>query len=285
MAGSQSTAADTVRERLAPPALVVGLALGIVLALVLLFNPRSFLRAIKHSHASSVDLYFVKAVAQRDHDDAVMLLLARRETETGHNMAAIRILASMLAARPRLSLQERVRWLYYQDLLAVNYRYRQGSLDRERNEQALRSLIGQLRPGADRHALRGLAREALAVHDDGVAVAIYRDLAHRDGAHRSTLYALAATATLGLHHPREAARLYFSAQAYAPTPAAATRYFLAALAVLQSHDQVALALREGRRHLAGLAYEPTALRRLIALARAADEPYVAAYYARRLLLM
>ena len=285
MATLRSSAPDIVRERFAPPALIAGLALGIVLALALLFDPRSFLQRIRHSHAASVDLYFVKALAHITRDRSVMLLLARREVETGHNIAALRLLASMLAATPSLGFQERVRWLYYRDLLAINYRTPQGTPARARNEHALRLLIGQLRAGANERALYGLAQEATLVHDEGAAMSIYQGLAHRNHAQRSKLYALAATAAEGLHHPREAARLYFLAQTYASTRKAATRDFLAALQVLQSHNEPLLALREGGRHLGRLADDPAILRRLIVLARAADKPKIAAAYARRLLRM
>ncbi len=285
MAISRSTAPDVVRERLAPPALIVGLALGIVLALALLFDPRSFLQRIRHSHAASVDLYFVQELARIIHTRGVTLLLARREIETGHNVAALRLLAPMLATTTKPGFQEQVRWLYYRNLLAVNDRSPQGSPARARNEHALRLLISQLRAGANEHALYRLAHEATLVHDEGTAIRIYRDLARRNGAHRSKLYALAAAAADGLHHPREAARLDFAAQASASTRAAATRYFLAALRVLQSHNQPLLALREGGRHLGLLADEAAVLRRLVILALAADKPKIAAHYARRLLIM
>ena len=285
MVASRFAAPDIARERLAPPALVAGLALGIVLTLVLLFNPASFLQRIQHSHAPAVDLYFVKAAARHTHSNAVMLLLARREIDAGHDLAALRVLAPLMPHAAGHAYRQRLRWLTYRDLLGVNYRYPKGSARRARNEHALRLLIGQLRHGAGPQTLQALAREAVAIHDGGAAVAIYRGLARHDRAHRAALYALAANAADGLDHPREAARLDFAAQHYAATRAAEARYFLAAVQVLQSHNDVAMAAAEGGRHLAGLRHDPAILRRMIALARAANRPHTAARYARRLLGM
>jgi hypothetical protein len=285
MVTSRFAAPDIARERLAPPVLVVGLALGIVLTLVLLFNPASFLRRIQHSHAPAVDLYFVKAAARDAHGSAIMLLLARREIEAGHDLAALRVLAPLMPKAAGGVYQQRLRWLTYRDLLGVNYRYPKGSAQRMRNEHTLRLLISQLRRGAGPRALRALAREAIAIHDGATAVTIYRGLARHDRARRAALYALAAGAADGLDHPREAARLDFAAQRYASTRSAETRYFLAALQVLQGHDEVLMAVAEGGRHLAGLGRNPAILRRMITLARAANEPKVAARYARRLLGM
>lgn len=285
MVTSRLAAPDIARERLAPPALVAGLALGIVLTLVLLFDPASFLRRIQHSRAPAVDLYFVKAAARNAHNDGLMLLLARREIEAGHDLAALRVLAPLLPHGAAGAYRQRLRWLTYRDLLGVNYRYPKGSASRARNEHALRLLISQLRRGAGPLALRALAQEAVAVHDGGTAIAIYRGLAAHDRAHRAALYALAAGAASGLDHPREAARLDFAAQRYAATRSAKTHDFLAALQVLQSHDDVVLAVAEGARHLAGLGRDPAVLRRMITLARAANEPQLATRYAKRLLGM
>ncbi|MHB1607256.1 MAG: hypothetical protein ACYCXX_01230 [Acidiferrobacter thiooxydans] len=285
MVASRFAAPDIARERLAPPALVAGLALGIVLTLVLLFNPASFLRRIQHSHAPAVDLYFVKAAARHTHSNAVMLLLARREIDAGHDLAALRVLAPLMPHAAGHAYRQRLRWLTYRDLLAMNYRYPKGSAQRARNEHALRLLIGPLRHGAGQQTLRALAQEAVAIHDEGTAIAIYRGLARHDRVHRAALYALAASAADDLDHPREAARLDFAAQRYAATQSAEARYFLAALQVLQSHNDVALAVAEGGRHLAHLGRDPAILRRMIALSRAANLPHVAARYARRLLGM
>ena len=285
MVASRFAAPDIARERLAPPALVIGLALGIVLTLVLLFNPAAFLRRIQHSHTPSVDLYFVKAAARHTHNDVLMLLLARQEIAAGHDFAALRVLARLMPRAANATYQQRLRWLIYRDLMGVNDRYPKGSAVRAQNERALRLLIGQLRKGAGEQALRALAKEAVAIHDEGTAIAIYQGLARHDRAHRAALYALAAHAADGLDHPREAARLDFAAQHYAATRPAQIRYFLAALQVLQSHNDVAIAVAEGGRHITSLDRDPAILRRMVALARAADEPQVASRYAMRLLGM
>ncbi|WP_298138255.1 hypothetical protein [Acidiferrobacter sp.] len=285
MVTSRSAVPETARERLAPPSLVVGLALGIVLTLVLLFNPASILRRIARSHAPAVDLYFAKAAAHHTHSDAMMLLLAREEVATGHDFAALRALAPLMKRNVSPAYRKHLLWLYYRDLLAMNARYPRGSAERERNEAALRRLIAKLRRKAGEQTLFALAREAIAIHDTRAAIAIYLGLARHDRTHRAPFYALAASATSGLHRPREAARFEFMAQRYAPTRAAEARYFLAALRILQSHDLVAAAVAEGGRHLGDLAKDRAILRRMIVLARAANEPRVAARYARRLLGM
>ncbi len=282
---SRLHAPDGARERLAPPTLVAGLALGIVLTLALLFNPGAFLRRIQESRTPAIGLYFAKALARDNHRRAITLLLVRREIETGHDIAALRALAPLLARTQAGASRQRIRWLYYRDLLAMNDRYPRGSAARSHNDHTLRLLIDQLRPGAGPRALRGLAREAVVIHDQKTAIAIYRDLARRGHARRPAYYALAAAAAYGLGHPRLAAHLYFSAEHYAPTRAAAARYFLGAMQALQSHNEVALAVREGGRHLGGLEGRPAILRRMIALARAANEPAVAARYAKQLLRM
>ncbi len=285
MATSRFIAPNIGRERLAPPALVVGLALGIVLTLALLFNPASFLQRIQHSHAPAVDLYFVKAAARDARGDAIMLLLARREIEANHDLTALRVLAPLMPRAARRTSGQRLRPLDYGDRPGVRYAYLQGSTWHASQQHALRVLVSQLRKGAEGRVRHEPVAEAAVADDLGAARGVRGGLAREDRARWAGIYALVANAAEGLDHPRDAARFDFAAERYASTRAAKTRYFLAALQVLQRHNDVAMAVAEGRRHLAGLAREPIVLRRMIVLARAANEPQTASRYAKRLLGM
>lgn len=279
MATSPLSAPNLTRERLAPPALVIGLALGILLTLALLFNPESFLARIKHSHMPAIDFYFVSAVAHGSHDTGLHLLLAKREIETGHYKTALAAIKTMLKAPASSSFEDRARWLYYSDLLATTYTYRPGSAVRLQNERHLKLLISQLQSHAHGNDLAGLAREAIALREGRAAIAIYKDLAAQNPRERPEFFALAGAAALGLGHPRESAQLYFAAQDAALLPAEQSHYFLTALHILQSHHNVVLAVYEAGRHLGHLGHNPYVLRQLITLSQAANEPQVAAHYA------
>ncbi|MHB8254658.1 MAG: hypothetical protein ACYDEV_13400 [Acidiferrobacter sp.] len=280
-----SPAPNLVRERLAPPALVIGLALGIILTLALLFNPQAVLRRITDSHTPSIDLYFVKVAAYGSHKISWQLLLAKQDVETGHYQAALQTLKPLLVASLASSYRDRARWLYFSDLLAVTYSYPQGDLQRTRNEHALRLLIPQLRTNAKGAALNRLAHEAVVLHEEHAAIAIYKDLAAQSSRRRALFYALAGAAALGLGHAREAARLYFAAQTSATTIQEKRQNFLTGLRILQGDNQVVFALREAERHIGNLGRDPLVLRYIIALARAADKPRIAAYYAQMLVVM
>ena len=282
MTVSPSPATNVRRERLAPPMLTAGLALGIIVTLALLFDPQSFLQRIKNSHMASVDIYFVKAIADGSHSMGLRLLLAKREIETGHYDSALGVLKPMLAAMAPASYKNRALWLYYSDLLAVTYTYPHGSSRRMQNERTLKLLISELRPYAHGTALRGLAHEAVVLHEGPAAISIYKDLATQNARQRAMFYRLAGAAALGLGHPREAAQLYFAAEHSAHRVSRQIANFLTALRILQSHGEITFAVHEARRNLGYLGADQAVLRYLIALARAANEPEVAAYYAKLL---
>ncbi len=285
MATSLSPVSNVARERFAPPALVAGLAIGIVLTLALLFDPQSFLQRIERSRTPAVDLYFARAIAHTAHDAGLWLLVARRQLESGHYRGALKTLRPLLARSSPPQVRERARWLYVTDMLAVTYAYPAGSLGRAQGKAILTALIARLTPTARGPAVIALAQAALAIQEGQQAVALYVQAAHRDHRRRSGFFALAAQAAVGAHRYREGARLAFEAAAAAATPAGKIADFLMALRILESDNQPALALRMAHRHLAGLGRDPQVLRALIALARRANRPETAAYYANRLLRM
>ncbi|MHB1566878.1 MAG: hypothetical protein ACYCXG_09220 [Acidiferrobacter sp.] len=270
------------RERLAPPGLVLGLAAGVLLTLAILFDPQAFMARVRASGHGAVTLYFMQALLASTDNNHLRLLLTRREIEAGHYSQALRTLKPLIKVPSTRLYRQAVRWLTYSDLLAVTFAHPAGSPARRAGEHQLRLMIPTLRAQVHGLQLEKLARDAISLHDGTTAIAIYEQLAAQHIHGRAVYYGLAARAAVGLQRDREAATLYFGAQAFARAPAHQRYYFEHALEALERHNEMHRAVRAARAHLGGLGADASVLRFLVALARRADEPRVAAHYAREL---
>lgn len=282
MAISRSSVHTPERERLAPAGLVLGLAAGVLLTLAILFDPQAFMARVRASGHGAVTLYFMRALLASTDNDHLRLLLTRREIEAGHYGQALRTLKPLIAGPGTRLYRTTVRWLTYSDLFAVTFAHPAGSAARRAGEQQLRLMIPALRTEVTGPRLEKLAYDAISLHDGLIAIAIYEQLAAQHSRGRAVYYGLAARAAEGLQRDREAAAFYFRAQTFARAPTHQRYYFERAIVALERHNEMRQAVRAARDHLGGLAADPDILRFLVRLARRADEPAVAAHYAREL---
>lgn len=285
MAASPLPVHTPERERLAPPGLILGLAFGILLTLGILFDPRAFMQRIRSGGHSEVTLYFLKALLATTNDNEIRILLTRREIRAGHYQAALRTLEPLIEGRTAPAYRQTVRWLTYNDLLAVTFTHPAQSEARRAGERQLRLMIPALQ--ADLHGARlsELAANANTIHDGAAAVGIYRELAARHATRRALYYRLAADAALGMGHGRAAARLYFRAQSYALSVSERQKDFERGLHALEQANDSKGAILAATIHVGRLDRDRAVLRFLVSLARRANEPTLAAHYARLLIGM
>lgn len=130
-----------------------------------------------------------------------------------------------------------------------------------------------------------LASAALVLGDKALALSIYEDIARRQSVAnlKAGVYEAAARQALGLAMYDEAAGLLRQASATADDAQQSRDYLWQALQVLQSGNRARQALALAREHQDLLGTDPEALRRLIALARAAGDAAEAQRYAKLLL--
>ncbi len=270
------------RERLAPLGLVLGLAAGVLLTLAILFDPQAFMARVRASGHGAVTLYFMQALLASTNNNDLRLLLTRREIDAGHYSQALRTLKPLIKVPSTRLYRQAVRWLTYSDLLAVTFSHPAGSPARRAGEHQLRLMTPALRTEVHGLRLEKLARDAINLHDGTTAIAIYEQLAAQHISGRARYYGLAARAAIGLQRDREAATLYFGAQAFARSPARQRYYFEHALEALERHNEMHRAVRAARANLGALWDNTSVLRFLVVLAERANEPGVAAHYAREL---
>ncbi len=133
--------------------------------------------------------------------------------------------------------------------------------------------------------LPALAESAFQLDEPLLGIQLYRRLgdaaASEDGA--VALYERAAREALAVSAHKEAADLYLKARRATTRPEQAKAFYLSAIAAIQASGKPAEALALAQREAAELEVDPTVLRALVELARAAGKSAIAEQYVKRLL--
>lgn len=282
MATSPLSAHSHDRERLAPLGLILGLALGVLLTLAILFDPQVFMARIRANGHGAVTLYFMKALLASTNSNHLRLLLVRREIQAGHYHQALLILEPLITTPAARQYRPTIRWLTYSDLLATTFSYPTNSPERRNGIRKLRLMIPALRTEVHGAELSKLALGAINLHDGLIAIPIFKGLAIRHPRRRALYYGFAAQAALSLNANKEAATLYFTAETDAHSFAHRRYYFEQAIRALEERNEMRRAVKDANTHLGTLVTDRNVLRFLIILARQANEPNIAAHYARLL---
>ncbi len=130
--------------------------------------------------------------------------------------------------------------------------------------------------------MRALAQKSEAAGATAVMLFYYRQLAAADTENASAWQEKLGAAAFAQQSYVDAANAYFAAQDAAQTVDDKRRYFVTALKVLESGNQVALACDEGAKHAGSLAQDQQTLRYLLDLARQAGRTDLMVSYARAL---
>jgi len=130
--------------------------------------------------------------------------------------------------------------------------------------------------------MRVLAQKSQAAGATAVMLFYYRELAAADTENASAWQEKLGAAAFAQQSYVDAANAYFAAQDAAQTVDDKRRYFITALKVLESGNEVALACDEGAKHAGSLAQDQQTLRYLLDLARQAGRTDLMVSYARAL---
>lgn len=130
--------------------------------------------------------------------------------------------------------------------------------------------------------MRTLAEKARLVGDDALTGSYYKKLATADTGNALQWYEKLATIALAHQNYDEAALAYFDASSSAKTLDTKRRYFISALKVLESGDQVVRACDEGEQRLGELVNDQQTLAYLLKLARQANRDDLINRYAHEL---
>jgi polysaccharide biosynthesis protein PelB len=152
----------------------------------------------------------------------------------------------------------------------------------ERMERYIGLLEQTIQHEWDLPIMRSLAEKARAAGATTVMLHYYRKLAATDTADATQWHEKLGDAAFARQSYIDAAHAYFAAQDAAETQDAKRRYFIAALIVLESGNQIGLACDEGEGRAGSLAEDPQTLRYLLGLARRAARADLMARYARAL---
>ena len=151
--------------------------------------------------------------------------------------------------------------------------------------QVLEALRAIPREDLSQEQVLYLASSSLVLRDTPLALSLYEDLAQStaDAAQQSLIYAEASRQLLGFSQYDEASRLLKKASEVTGSSTQSREYLLNAIQVLQAANRSKDALALAESNLETLGNDPSVLRKLIELARAAGQPATAEKYVKQLL--
>ncbi|TAL53276.1 tetratricopeptide repeat protein [Pandoraea sp.] len=272
------------RPRLCPPWLSGLIALGIVLALAAAY-PRGGMQArlLAASPPSEVTVAYIEAWLRIEPNSPTYLSLLVDQYMGLGQWEKAELAAQKLALMG--GEDGRARALLIQLTAAERRAYAVRPDDPQRPALMVKYIALLERTTQrtwDVPVMRELAAKARAAGATGVMLHFYRELAAADSANRAEWDEKLATEALAQQSYADAANAYFAAQDAAQTLPDKRRYFIAALKVLVSGNQVGQACDEAAKRIGVLAEDPQTLRYLIGLARQAHRTDLMKRYARAL---
>lgn len=280
-------AAQSERERLFTPVIVILFGLAMALALYLVFpEKRLEERLAKAQKADSLTIAYLNSwLAAKPDDDDLRLVLAKQNIQLGYYDTARAALQPLLTtSNPRL--QNEVRWLQLD--MAEREAYALPALSPER-VAAMEKVRIELRALAklDQTLARRelLAKKALALNDMPLAAQLYRQLAMANPNGSAEFFIQTADILLATGDYRAAADMYFKARQKTTSYERQRSLFLKALSILRSGNLLIDALKQAELQIGNLSEDNQTLTYLAQLARAANQLDLAERYAKRLLRM
>ncbi len=274
------------RARLLSPWALLGMALGTVLVLALIFPKQTLVAQISsQQQGNSLTVSYLKNLLRTDPDNRELeYQLARQKMLLGELDEAGLILARLRRQGDNPELRRRA------EVLDMNLRvlqaraYAADPRKREEARAALRQAMEKMAAeGWDEGTLQELAVQAAQLRESDIAGQLYRRLAEQGKTVSPRWFAEAARLALGDGNYALAAELYFAAQRRAPSRSLRREYFLAGLKTLQSGNLLRQAMAAADKHLGDLADDPETLYFLANLARSANDLPRAEDYVKRLL--
>ena len=194
------------------------------------------------------------------------------------------------ASRHALPSAAEAAWKKWQDLY-TNYQEAEKLSSKSTREidllrpQVLEALRAIPREDLSQEQVLYLASSSLVLRDTPLALSLYEDLAQStaDAAQQSLIYAEASRQLLGFSQYDEASRLLKKASEVTGSSTQSREYLLNAIQVLQAANRSKDALALAESNLETLGNDPSVLRKLIELARAAGQPATAEKYVKQLL--
>ncbi|WP_424192366.1 tetratricopeptide repeat protein [Ampullimonas aquatilis] len=280
-------AAQSERERLFTPVIVILFGLAMALALYLVFpEKRLEERLAKAQKADSLTIAYLNSwLAAKPDEDALRLVLARQNIQLGYDDIAREALQPLLQTHDP-HLQNEVRWLQLD--MAEREAYALPALSPERLAAMekvrieLRALT-KLDQTLERREL--LAKKALALNDMPLAAQLYRQLAIANPNGSAEFFIQTADILLSTGDYRAAAEMYFKARQKTAAYERQRSLFLKALSILRSGNLLTDALKQAELQIGNLSEDNQTLTYLAQLARAANQLDLAERYAKRLLRM
>ena len=183
------------------------------------------------------------------------------------------------ASRHALPSAAEAAWKKWQDLY-TNYQEAEKLSSKSTREidllrpQVLEALRAIPREDLSQEQVLYLASSSLVLRDTPLALSLYEDLAQStaDAAQQSLIYAEASRQLLGFSQYDEASRLLKKASEVTGNSTQSREYLLNAIQVLQAANRSKDALALAESNLETLGNDPSVLRKLIELARAAGQP-------------
>lgn len=274
-----SAGLDGGRQRLFHPAWVLGFGAAVLLTLLAAFPFQRLSEQLRHADLN-------QALAER----YIIVLL---KTDPGNAELRLTLIRQLLRNG---KLDEAETWLktvragdrgadYEIARLELQLtRIRRLSQDDPRARQVILNALTHLATAnVSPRQIEGLGDMAVALHDDDLALRVYRRLARTDAGIDSRVLANKGDHLLGLGHYRLAAELYFLAQDNALGADARLQFLLRGLRTLQAGGLLKEAVVAGERRGGEFMQARDYLVFMIRLALAANDPGAADRFSRRLL--
>jgi len=272
-------------ERLFQPWALALLACGLSIGLVLLFPKERLVEQLTQAQqATPATLAFLEnLVITNPQHPHYRFLLASHHLKAGDRVMARSILDPLLRNPEMPNRLE----AYLLNLQIAELRFFALPNDSPDYQQA-RHQIGDIlttltTDSLDQSHLESLAESAMLTGHATLAQFFYTQLAHTHKPQATKWFAKAAELALSQREYRQAAQLYFSAQAQASFLESQRKFYLKALQTLQAGNLLVEATQEAETHLGVLIADEPTLLFLVTLGRTANNLSFSEHYVRKLL--
>ncbi len=283
---SSTAIPERARLRLTSPWALLGLAVAVVVALVLVFPRQRLIEQTAQEPADALNVNYLKNLLRTDPENSELrLTLAGKQVELGNFDDAIFALGFIYKSGDAAA-RRRAKWLDFQIQLKKVEALPADASGRRREDARLREQFeAVIADETKTPQLIELAELALRLGLRDISAGLYQRIAA--GGSEVSLEWLEASArvVLGDGNYPLAATLYFTAQNRAHALEDQRRYLLAGLRTLQSGNLLREALAAADRQAAGFEGDDATLLFLIQLARAANDLPRAERYVKKLLRM
>ncbi|HSD40174.1 MAG TPA: tetratricopeptide repeat protein [Rhodocyclaceae bacterium] len=273
------------RPRLVPPIALAGFTALVGMALVVMYPYRVIVETVlREQHGDELTLAYLHNLLRTNSNNPELIFRLAEQQLSANDLAGMRQSLGKILNMPDEADRITARMLLWRASELEWLRSPPASTQRAALQ---RSLLAELEALSRMHVNEQtrvqIAERALDFNELALAIRLYRSLKTHDGKFNDEWFAGRARQLIGEHEYEAALQLYLIARERATTLEARRSLFFRAVQVPLSRNQSGAALALAEEQLKDLSDDVDSLMFMVKLARSANQPDVAARYARLML--